>query len=212
MCKEMGKNSIQLSEQQLRNIIAESVKKVLREEGFDSLPHLISKHDPDPKKEGEYSVLDNLIHKLEPYYDRLTNDTFFANEKPVGNLVSMAAAKKMCDMLNEFFGGDYIEIVRGGADVILNDEDWFEGGYDMMEEFCNYSLQAKNGTPYEIKDELKEISDALGHGYLPDTARKIKSQADEKEQEDREKNGGLKVLGKIDLSKIDPKGMSKKRW
>ena len=86
----MGK--IQLSEQQLRNIITESVKKVLREEGFNSLPHLMSKYDPE--KEGEYSVLDKLIHKLEPYYDRLTNDTFFANEKPVGNLVSMAAAKK----------------------------------------------------------------------------------------------------------------------
>jgi len=82
----------------------------------------------------------------------------------------------------------------------------------MMEEFCNYSLQAKNGTPYEIKDELKEISDALGHGYLPDEARKIKTRADDKEREDREKNGGLKILGKIDLSKVDPKGMSKKRW
>ena len=115
-------------------------------------------------------------------------------------------------MLNEFFGGDYIEIVRGGADVILNDEDWFEGGYDMMDEFCNYSLQAKNGTPYEIKDELREISQALGHGYLPGAADKLKSQEAEKERQEREKNGGLKVLGKIDLAKIDPKGMSKKRW
>lgn len=68
------------------------------------------------------------------------------------------------------------------------------------------------GTPYEIKDELKEISDALGHGYLPDTARKLKSRADDEEQKDREKNNGLKVLGKIDLAKVDPKGMNKKRW
>ena len=201
---------VRLNEQQLRKLISESVKKALIEGEFDSLPHLINKYNPE--KEEEYSDLDRLIHKLKPYYDRLTNDTFFANEKPVGNLGSMSAAKKMCDMLNEFFGGDYIEIVRGGADVILNDEDWFEGGYDMMEEFCNYSLQAKNGTPYEIKDELKQISDALGHGYLPGVADKIKSQEAEKERNDREKNGGLKVLGKIDLSKVDPKGASKKRW
>ena len=206
----MKRNTIRLNEAQLKKIISESVKKVLREGEFDSLPHIISKYDKE--KEDEYSSLDKVITKLEPYYNRLGNDTFFANEKPVGNLGSLSAARQMCRILNEFFGGDYIEIVRGGADVILTDEDWFDGAYDMMEEFCNYSLQAKNGTPYEIKDELYEIAKALGHGYLPDTANKIKTQADNKEREDREKNGGLKVLGKIDLSKVDPGADKKKRW
>lgn len=206
----MKKNTIRINESQLKKIISESVKKILREGAFDTLPHLISKYDPARKD--EYSDLDNLIAEIAPYYDRLANDTFFANEKPVGNLNSLSAARQLCSKLNAYFGGDYLEIVRGGADVILNDDDWFNNAYDMMEEFCNYSLQAKNGTPYEIKDELKEISDALGHGYLPDEARKIKTRADDKEREDREKNGGLKILGKIDLSKVDPKGMSKKRW
>lgn len=206
----MKKNTIRLNESQLKRIISESVKKILQEEAFDTLPHLISKYDQARKD--EYSDLDNLIAEIAPYYDRLANDTFFANEKPVGNLNSLSAARQLCSKLNAYFGGDYLEIVRGGADVILNDDDWFNNAYDMMEEFCNYSLQVKNGTPYEIKDELKEISDALGHGYLPDEARKIKTRADDKEREDREKNGGLKILGKIDLSKVDPKGMSKKRW
>ena len=189
------------------NIIKESVKRVLKENAFDSLPHTINKYDP--QKESEYSSMDKLIAKLKPYYDRLTNDTFFANEKPIGNLGSMSAARQMCKILNDFFGGDYIEIVRGGANVILNDDDWFDGEYDMMEEFCNYSLQAKNRTPYEIKDELKDISDALGHDYLPGVVSKIQSQETEKEKSDREKNGGLKVLGKIDLR---PEDLNKKRW
>ena len=206
----MNKNIVRLNRKELQGIINESIKRILREGVFDALPHLISKYDQT--REDEYSDLDKLIVKIEPYYNRLSDDTFFASEKPVGNLNSLSAARKLCSILNEYFGGDYLEIIRGGATVILNDEDWFNGAYDMMEEFCNYSLQAKNGTPYEIKDELKEISDALAHGYLPDTARKIKSRADDKEQEDREKNGGLKVLGKIDLSKVDPKGINKKRW
>ena len=206
----MGKNIIQISEANLRGMISETVKKVLMEGGFDSLPHLISKYDPS--REEEYSETDRLIAKLEPLYHILSEDTFFGNEKPQGNLNSLAAAKRMCKLLNEFFGGDYIEVVRGGADVILSDEDWFEGAYDLTEEWCNYSLQAKNGTPHEIKDELNDISKALAHGYLPGVADKIKAQDAEKERQEREKNGGLKVLGKIDLDKVDPQAKNKKRW
>ena len=205
-----SKTKMKLTQSQLKEVIKESVKRVLKEGAFDTFPHSINKYDQT--KESEYSPMDKLIVKLAPYYDRLSNDTFFANEKPTGNLGSLSAAKQMCNILNEFFGKEYIEIVRGGVTVILNDEDWFDGAYDMTEEFCNYSLQAKNGTPWEIKDELKDISHALGHGYLPGVADKIKSQEAEKEKEDREKNGGLKVLGKIDLSKVDPNGMNKKRW
>lgn len=206
----MKKNVIRINEAQLRGLIAKSVKKALKEGAFDSLPHLISKYDPS--REEEYSETDRLIVKLEPLYHILSNDTFLGNEKPQGNLNSLAAAKRMCKILNEFFGGDYIEIVRGGADVILSDDDWFEEEYDMVEEWCNYSLQAKNGTPYEIKDELKDISDALGHGYLPGVADKLKAQEAERERQEREKNGGLKVLGKIDLDKVDPQAKNKKRW
>jgi hypothetical protein len=202
------KKIIKLNEKKLMGIIKESVKRVLKEGDFDSLPYMISKYDP--QKESEYSDMDKLIVKLEPYYNRLTNDTFFASEKPVGNIGSASAARQMCKILNDFFGGDYIEIVRGGADVILNDDDWFNGGYDMMEEFCNYSLQAKNGTPLEIKDELKDISDALGHGYLPGVTDRIKRrEAETKVKKTTAKNGGLKVVGKINLR---PEDLNKKRW
>lgn len=208
----MKKNTIRLNETQLKRIISESVKKVLREGAFDTLPHLTSKYDPARKD--EYSGLDNLIAEIEPYYDRLANDTFFPNEKPVGNLNSLSAARKLCSKLNAFFEGDYLEIIRGGEHVIITGDDLDD--YDSMYEFCNYSLRVKENTPYEIIDELRLISDALRGGYLPDTAARIKSQAEKDEEEQdreiRDKNGGLKVLGKIDLSKVDPKAMNKKRW
>ena len=183
---EMGKNVIRINESQLRRIISESVKKAMKE-GIEN------------------SDLDNLIAKLKPCYDNLNNDRFFGNEEPQENINSLATARRMCKLLNEFFGGDYIEIVRGGADVILNDEDWFEGAYDMTEEWCNYSLQAKNGTPREVKDELNRISKALERGQLPGVVAKANAK-------EKERDGGLKVLGKIDLDKVDPKGMNKKRW
>ena len=199
--------TFKLNESDLTKIIKESVKRVLNEGSFDTLPHLISKYDAS--HEDEYSNMDKLIAKLSPYYERLSNDTFFPNEKPVGNLGSLSAARKMCEMLNTFFGGDYIEIVRGGASVILSMNDWYSHDYDMQEEYCNYSLQAKNGTPPEIQDELDEISESLAHGLLPGVASKIKAQDAEKELADRESNGGLKVLGKINLS---PEDLNKKRW
>ena len=101
--------TFKLNESDLTKIIKESVKRVLNEGSFDTLPHLISKYDAS--HEDEYSNMDKLIAKLSPYYERLSNDTFFPNEKPVGNLGSLSAARKMCEMLNTFFGGDYMRVI-----------------------------------------------------------------------------------------------------
>jgi hypothetical protein len=82
--------TFKLNESDLAKIIKESVKRVLNEGSFDALPHLISKYDAS--REDEYSSMDKLIAKLSPYYERLSNDTFFAKMYWCGNALSTICA------------------------------------------------------------------------------------------------------------------------
>jgi hypothetical protein len=204
------KKVIKLSEEKVKNMIKESVKRVLNEMNGEKLPHIINKFDKS--RADEYSDIDKLIVKLHPLYMVLNNDSFGYNEKPVNNLTTLSAANAMIRILNDYFEGDYFEIIRGGADVIVTNNGWFNGEYDMADVWFNYSIAVKEGAPDDVDEEAEEIATSLGYGTLPRAIMHNDTIDRNAEEAERAKNGGLKVLGKIDLSKVDPKGMNKKRW
>lgn len=204
------KKVIKLSEEKIKDIIKESVKRVLNEMNGEKLPHIIGKFDNS--RADEYADIDKLIVKLHPLYGVLNNDSFGYNEKPVNNLTTLLAANAMIRILNDYFEGDYFEIIRGGADVIVTNNGWFNGEYDMADMWFNYSIGVKEGAPEEVDEDAEEIARSLGYGTLPRAIMHNDTIDREAEEAERAKNGGLKVLGKIDLSKVDPKGMNKKRW
>ena len=185
------KKVIKLSEEKVKSIIMESVKRVLNEMG-------------------EYSDVSKLVAELHPLYKVLANDGFGYDEEPKDSPMSLSAAKSMLKILNEYFGGDYFEIVRGGADVIITNNGWFNGEYDLADVWYNYSISVKSGTPDEVDEEAGKIANYLELGAAPRSMPR--SHEIDGNSEGQTGNGGLKVLGKIDLSKIDPKGMNKKRW
>ena len=204
------KKVIKLNEEKVKSIIMESVKRVLNEMNGEKLPHIIGKFDKS--RADEYADIDKLIVKLHPLYMVLNNDSFGYNEKPVNNLRTLSAANAMLSMLNQYFGGDYFEIIRGGSDVIVTNNGWFNGEYDMADMWFNYSIGVKEGAPDEVDEDAEEIARSLGYGTLPRAIMHNDTIDRDAEKAERAKNGGLKVLGKIDLSKVDPKGMNKKRW
>ena len=204
------KKVIKLNEEKVKSIIMESVKRVLNEMNGEKLPHIIGKFDKS--RADEYADIDKLIVKLHPLYMVLNNDSFGYNEKPVNNLRTLSAANAMLSMLNQYFEGDYFEIIRGGADVIVTNNGWFNGEYDMADMWFNYSIGVKEGAPDEVDEDAEEIARSLGYGTLPRAIMHNDTIDRDAEKAERAKNGGLKVLGKIDLSKVDPKGMNKKRW
>lgn len=196
----------------IQNIIDSSVKQVLNEEGgvFANYPHGINRYNPANYE--EYSDLDRLVAELYPYYLALDKDVFYGKDEPKDNARSLSIAKRICKMLGDYFGGDYFEIVRGGGNVII--DPWFRDDDDFLmgDPWYNYSVQIKRTAPPEIAGELSDITRALDSGILPDYAEKLKANAEKKERDEREANGGLKIVGKIDLDKVDPKAASKKRW
>jgi hypothetical protein len=204
------KKVVRLNEEKVKNMIKESVIRVLNEMNGEKLPHIIGKFDKS--RADEYADIDKLIVKLHPLYMVLNNDSFGYNEKPVNNLTTLSAANAMIRILNDYFEGDYFEIIRGGADVIVTNNGWFNGEYDMADVWFNYSIGVKKGAPGEVDDGAEEIATSLGNGTLPRAIMHNDTIDRDAEEAERAKNGGLKVLGKIDLSKVDPKGMSKKRW
>jgi hypothetical protein len=204
------KKVVRLNEEKVKNMIKESVIRVLNEMNGEKLPHIIGKFDKS--RADEYADIDKLIVKLHPLYMVLNNDSFGYNEKPVNNLTTLSAANAMIRILNDYFEGDYFEIIRGGSDVIVTNNGWFNGEYDMADMWFNYSIGVKEGAPDEVDEDAEEIARSLGYGTLPRAIMHNDTIDREAEEAERAKNGGLKVLGKIDLSKVDPKGMSKKRW
>lgn len=201
------KQVVKLSEENVKNIIKESVKRVLNEMVGEKLPYTIKSFDKS--RADEYSDLDKLIIELYPLYMVLLKDYFRYNEQPKNNFRTLSAANMMLKILNNYFEGDYFEIIRGGADAIITNSGWFEGNYDMQDEWCNYSIQVKNGAPDDVDEELAEIANALTYGTLPDAIIHNKSIDRKADEEERAKNGGLKVLGKIQLR---PEDLNKKRW
>jgi hypothetical protein len=204
------KKVVRLNEEKVKNMIKESVIRVLNEMNGEKLPHIIGKFDKS--RADEYADIDKLIVKLHPLYMVLNNDSFGYNEKPVNNLTTLSAANAMIRILNDYFEGDYFEIIRGGSDVIVTNNGWFNGEYDMADMWFNYSIGVKEGAPDEVDEDAEEIARSLGYGTLPRAIMHNDTIDRDAEEAERAKNGGLKVLGKIDLSKVDPKGMSKKRW
>lgn len=201
------KKVIKLSEEKIKDIIKESVKRVLNEINGEKLPHIISKFDKS--RADEYSDIDKLIVKLHPLYMVLNNDNFGYGEKPTNNLTTLSAANAMISILNQYFEGDYFEIIRGGADVIVTNNGWFNGEYDMTDMWFNYSIGVKRGAPEEVDEDAEEIATSLGYGTLPRAIMHNDTIDREAEEAERAKNGGLKVVGKIQLS---PEDLNKKRW
>ena len=115
----------------------------------------------------------------------------------------------MISILNQYFEGDYFEIIRGGADVIVTNNGWFNGEYDMTDMWFNYSIGVKRGAPEEVDEDAEEIATSLGYGTLPRAIMHNDTIDREAEEAERAKNGGLKVVGKIQLS---PEDLNKKRW
>lgn len=68
----MKKNVIRLNETQLKNVVAESVKKALMEYDYDEFEDLFSRIESDPNKRKEYiksliNSLDNLLMAIEKF-------------------------------------------------------------------------------------------------------------------------------------------------
>jgi hypothetical protein len=184
------KKVIKLNESHIQKIIAETVKRILNEEG-SGLPYYT--HQYDRSRESEYSDFDNFIAKLAPYYSILdkdiVKDPIYSNKGLKDNMRSARAAEKMKNMLNQYLGGEYLEVDRGGHEFLLgavsrmdswagmdNWRNWMDA-----DECYNYCLVAENGVPEDKRDELFCIIDSLQKGILPDT--KMQADAMERKKE-----------------------------
>jgi hypothetical protein len=95
--------------------------------------------------------------------------------------------------LNDYFEGNYFEIVRGGADAIITNNGWFNGAYDMADMWFNYSIGVKKGAPDEVDEDAEEIATSLKSGILPRAIMHNNTLDRDAEKAERAKNGGFKV-------------------
>ena len=205
------KKVVRLNEEKVKNMIKESVIRVLNEMNEIRKPYNIQ--DYDKSMADDYTEFDRLLARLYPTYRILEKDTFGYGEEPTRNQNTLMACTSLQVLLNSYFGGKYFERIRGGVAVIVTNGNWFDGEYDMADEYYNYALRVVPNAPEEVDEEASRIAYALERGILYDARNNFETEKHTEEkasdEAERAKNGGLKVVGKIQLS---PEDLNKKRW